>query len=104
MLEQVLYEPRQESRQQTQQSLYTSRDLESLSVITLYTGKLTIRPLGNTQMHIHEGAGGSAHIKTRDNQYQNLSSYNAAMMDLLLDRAGLPKIKTTTKGSNTGRT
>ena len=77
-----------------QQTYFVVGDLEFLSASALYTPKLTIRPLGpNSQIHIHEGSGGTAHIKTRDNQYQNLNSYQAAMMDLLLDKAKMPKIQ-----------
>lgn len=71
--------------------------LQSFSASVLYYGggvKMTIRPLGpNTSLHIHEGPGGTAHIKTRKNEYQHLGSYEAAMLDLLMDKAGLPKIK-----------
>ena len=89
------YQPMQTQRtQERHQTYFVVGDLEGLSASALYTPKLTIRPLGpNSQLHIHEGPGGNAHIKTRDNQYQNLSSYQAAMMDLLLDNAKKPKIK-----------
>jgi len=86
------YQPMVSEQRQT--TYFVVGDLESLSASALYTPKLTIRPLGpNSQLHIHEGPGGTVHIKTRDNQYQNLSSYQAAMMDLLLDKAKMPKIQ-----------
>ena len=92
MLEQIAYHLPRIS--EAKQRVYQVGDLESLSASALYSGKITIRPLGpNSQLHIHEGSGGTAHIKTRDNQYQNLSSYQAAMMDLLLDKAKMPKIQ-----------
>ena len=54
---------------------------------------LTIRPLGdNSQLHIHEGIGGIAHIKTRDGSFHHLNSYDAAMLDLRLDTAGIKRI------------
>ena len=84
--------------EQRQQTYFVVGDLESLSASALYTPKLTIRPLGpNSSLNIHEGSGGTAHIKTRlkvdGSQYQNLNSYEAAMMDLLLDKAKMPKIQ-----------
>ena len=84
-LESMMDSYRPIASEQRQQTYFVVGDLESLSASALYTPKLTIRPLGpNSQLHIHEGQGGTAHIKTRDNQYQNLNSYQAAMMDSLL--------------------
>ncbi len=47
---------------------------------------LTIRdfPVSGVQLHIHEGPGGTAHLKTKKNEYFNLNSYDAAMADLEL--------------------
>jgi len=102
-LEQMFeYRPRVSG--QKQQTYFVVGDLESLSSVALYTGKITIRPLGQTQIHIHEGAGGSANIKYRDGTRTPISSYEAALLDLQLDKAGYAKIQTTTKGSNNGRT
>jgi len=110
-LEMLAYEGQRTSERR--QVVYVVGNLEALSASVLYYGKgnaimpgeLTIRPLGpNTQLHIHEGSGGTAHIKTRDGQYQNIGSYEAAMLDLELDMAGVLKIEKTTKGSNKGRT
>ena len=45
MLEQVLYQPRQQAREQ--EVLYSRNDLESLSVVVLYTGPIIrITPTG----------------------------------------------------------
>jgi len=57
--------------------------------------KLTIRdfPASGFQLHIHEGEGGTAHIKTYDGRYANISSYEAAIADLLADKLKLLKIK-----------
>ena len=110
-LEQSLYgvRPVEELR------VYQVGDLESLSAVALGYGSgpkmpgelgggLTIRPLGkNSSLHIHEGAGGTAQIKTNKNEYQNLNSYNAAILDLLMDYAGIKKVKTTDKCERKGR-
>ncbi|MBU2616977.1 MAG: hypothetical protein KKB79_03295 [Nanoarchaeota archaeon] len=115
MLEQTLgYAPLQTQRvSQERQRVYQIVDLESLSASALYygegnvimPGELTIRPLGpNVQLHIKEGAGGTAHLKTRDGQYQNLGSYEAAMLDLVLDEHGIPRIRRTDKSERKGRT
>jgi len=103
-LEQTLemYQP-SVSQERQQATYFILGDLENLSVSALYTGKMTIRPLGQTQIHIHEGAGGSANIKYRDGTRTPISSYEAALLDLQLDKAGYTKIQTTTKGSNKGR-
>ncbi len=104
------YLPR--ATQQTQQDYFVVRGLEQLSAIVLYTGEpcgeigggLTIRPISpNVSLHIHEGAGGTAQLKTFKNEYQSLSSYEAAMLDLLMDDAGLKKILTTDKCKRKGR-
>jgi hypothetical protein len=102
-LEQMMYQPMQAQRtEQAAQRTYAVVDLDYLSASALYTGRpcgesaprLTIRPIGpNTQLHIHEGSGGTAHIKTRQGEYQNLNSYEAAMLDLQMDRAGILRIK-----------
>lgn len=44
---------------------------------------LTIRdfPASGFQLHIHEGAGGTAHLKTYKGEHLLLSSYDAAMAD-----------------------
>jgi len=97
--------------EERQQTYLVVGDLESLSASALYGygnggdsgGRMTIRPLGNTQIHIHEGAGGSANIKYRDGTRTPISSYDVAMIDSLLDSFGMSKIQTTTKGSNKGR-
>jgi len=89
--------------QERQRTYFVVGDLENLSASALYSGKITIRPLGQTQIHIHEGAGGSANIKYRDGTRTPISSYEAALLDLQLDKAGYAKIQTTTKGSNKGR-
>jgi hypothetical protein len=97
------YQPRvaQEERQQT---YFVVGDLESLSASALYSGDLTIRPISsNVSLNIHEGAGGTAHLKIKGKEYQNLSSYEAAMIDLQMDKAGLSKIYTTDKCDRTGR-
>ena len=103
MLEQIAYEILR--TEQRQQAYFVVGDLESLSASALYYGKgnavmpgerisLTIRPLGpNSALHIHEGKDGTAHIKTRKNEYVQITSYKAAMIDLLLDEAGVKKIK-----------
>ena len=116
MLEQTLemYSPAQVQRTEPgRQTVYVISDLESLSASALYygqgnvtmPGEMTIRPLGpNVQLHIKEGAGGTAHLKTRDGEYQNLGSYEASMLDLLLDKYGVKKIKTTDKSERKGRT
>jgi len=96
-LEQSLYE----ARPVEDLRVYQVGDLENLSAVALGYGtgsgggiKMTIRPLGpNSQLHIHEGEKGTAHIKTRKGEYQNLNSYDAAMIDLQLDKAGVIKIK-----------
>jgi len=107
-----MYQPIQTQRTQERQTTYfVVGDLESLSASTLYGygnsgdsgGRMTIRPLGNTQIHIHEGAGGSAHLKTAKKEYQSIGSYEAAMLDLLLDNAGMPRVNTTDKCDRTGR-
>jgi len=95
------------SKQPTQegQRVYTVVDLEHLSASALYTGepcggiglpvpRLTIRPIGpNTQLHIHEGIGGTAHIKTRRGEYQNISSFDAAILDAALEALGVKQHK-----------
>jgi len=109
-LEQSLYgvRPVEELR------VYQVGDLESLSAVALGYGSgpkmpgelgggLTIRPLGSSQIHIHEGAGGSANIK-HGKDSTPISSYNAALIDLLMDYAGIKKIETTDKGKRKGRT
>lgn len=96
-----MYQPMQTQKAQEGERVYTTVNLESMSVSALYTSdsgssgvRLTMRPIGpNSQLHIHEGEGGTAHIKTRKEEYQNINSYDAAMLDLLMDRARLPKIK-----------
>ena len=103
-LEQTLEMYQPAVSQERQQTYFVIGDLESLSASALYTGKMTIRPLGQTQIHIHEGAGGSANIKYQDGTRTPISSYEAALLDLQLDKAGYAKIQTTTKGSNKGRT
>jgi hypothetical protein len=61
---------------------------------------LTSRPLAipRLALHIHEGEGGSAHYKIDTKgkgkpDYHKLTSYEAAMIDLHLDRLGVKKIK-----------
>lgn len=53
--------------------------------------RLTIRdfPSSGFQLHIHEGEGGTAHLKTYKGEYINLSSYDAAMADLLVGQIGI---------------
>jgi len=116
MLEQTLemYQPLQTQRTEAREpTAYVVSDLESLSAVALYYGKgnpimpgeMTIRPLGpNVQLHIKEGAGGTAHLKTRDGQYQSLGSYEAAMLDLLMDEYEVKKIRTEDKSERKGRT
>ena len=62
--------------------------------IPLY-GNLTIRdfPASGFQLHIHEGAGGSAHILdyARSERYP-ISSYDAAMADVFADNSAIKKI------------
>jgi hypothetical protein len=105
-LEQTLerYQPMQMQRTQERERVYTFMNLESLSASALYSGDLTIRPISpNVSLNLHEGAGGTAHLKIKGKEYQNLSSYEAAMLDPQMDRAGLPKIYTTDKCDRTGR-
>jgi len=52
----------------------------------------TIRPMGQTQLHIHEGAGGSANISMKPLTGRPINSYEAAMMDLQFDCAGVKRI------------
>jgi hypothetical protein len=99
-----MYQPMQMQITRGGERVYTIVNLEYLSASVLYTGDLTIRPLGETQIHMHEGAGGAANIKYKDGTGTPISSYDAAMMDLLLDRANMPKIQTTDKGERRGRT
>jgi hypothetical protein len=111
--------------------VYQIRDLEYLSASALYIGSkpfkplgsrpinfaiipskplrtisnnLIIRPLGkNISLHIHEGAGGTAQIKTSKNEYQSLNSYESAMIDLQMDKVGLKKIYTNDNCKRIGR-
>ena len=113
-LEQSLQMYQPASRQLT---YFVVGDLESLSASALYYGSgpklplekgfgggLTIRPLGkSSSLHIHEGAGGTAQIKTSKNEYQNLNSYDASILDLLMDYAGIKKVKTTDNCERKGR-
>ncbi len=117
-LEQVLYEPSRKSEQKS----YKTSDLTYMSATALYTssdhgpavrmpvgrnGGLTIRPLGQTQLHIHEGAGGTAHIKYKDGTRTPIGGYDAAMMDLSLDLAAdkaMGRIRTKDKCKRKGRT
>ena len=57
--------------------------------------KLTIRnfPASGVQLHIHEGPDGTAHLKTHKNEYINVNSYDAAMMDYRMDKLNLPKYR-----------
>ncbi len=54
---------------------------------------LTIRdsPLGEFQLHIHEGIGGSAKLKTYGGLSKGIPSYDAAMLDLYGDKLGISK-------------
>ena len=42
-------------------------------------------------MHIHDGPGGTGHLKTYNNGYQNLSSNQAAMGELYARNLGIGK-------------
>jgi hypothetical protein len=83
----------------SQDRMYQTIDTYTAQTSALYSGKLvipkqlTIRdmPSIGAQLHIHEGPRGTAHIKTYKNQYLNMNSYDAAMLDLLLDKAKNPK-------------
>ena len=48
-------------------------------------------PNSNFQLHIHDGPGGTGHIKTYDGGYQNLSSNQAAMGELYARNMGIGK-------------
>lgn len=77
--------------------MYTTIDVYASGTAALYTPKpkpnLVIRdlPASGLQLHIHEGHGGTSHLKTYKGDYININSYDAAMMDWELDRliAGL---------------
>ena len=105
MLEQIAYEIPRVS--EARQEVYRVGNLESLSAVALYYGsggsplgslgsfgivstplmksgeKLTIRdfPASGFQMHIHEGDGGTSHLKTYNGEKILMSSYDAAMAD-----------------------
>ncbi len=90
--------------------VYTIVDLEYLSASALYSsgplggsGPLTIRPFSGFDLHIHEGAGGSANIKYPDGSHTLLDSYDAAMADLLADNLGILKYLKTDKSERRGR-
>jgi hypothetical protein len=119
MLEQIAY---QIPRELGEDRIYTVRDLEYLSAVELYgsgplkiggfkplgriggglgsgplkpslpSKPLTIRPFSSFDLHIHEGAGGTGHIKYPDGSRTLLNSYDAAMADLWADRLEIKKI------------
>jgi len=97
--QQLLYEPRSFEPRQSREKVYTIVDLEYLSASVLYSGDsgsgpLTIRdfPASGFQLHIHEGAGGSANIKPYGSKKGiPISSYDAAMADLLADKLDIAK-------------
>ncbi|MFB6226212.1 MAG: hypothetical protein ABEJ02_02575 [Candidatus Paceibacteria bacterium] len=112
MLEQIAYEVAPRLQRPQSQSTYQVSYLENLSATALYdsgdpsdsgNSGLTVRPIGETQLHYHEGHGGTAHIKYKDGTKTPLNSYQAAMTDLQMDKAGVPKIKTSDKGTSKGR-
>lgn len=72
----------------------------SSGLYELYTGgsggiKLTIRdfPASGFQLHIHEGEDGSANLKTYNGERIPISSYDAAMADLLANKLKIKKIE-----------
>ena len=107
-------------RTQERQVVYHIGDLESLSATALYYGtkgsplgspgafgivktplmksdrgeNLIIRdfPISGFQLHLHEGEGGTGHLKTYDGDKIPLSSYDAAMADLFAGKLDIKKI------------
>ena len=72
-------------------------DEKSLSIVDL--------PSLSVQIHIHEGAGGSANVKGYGSlKGEQISSYDAAMADYYAEGLGLKRISKQDKKERRGRT
>ncbi len=70
---------------------------------SMSSGPLTIRPFSGFELHIHEGAGGTGHIKYPDGTKELLDSIDAAIADLHADELGIPRYIKLDKCKRTGR-
>ena len=57
--------------------------------------ELTIRdmPASGVQLHIHEGEGGTAHLRTYNREKILMDTYSAAMLDFYLEQSGNKQIR-----------
>ena len=80
-------------------SMHQTVDTYDVGTQVLYSSGpskgLTIRdmPSVGLQLHIHEGVGGSANLKTYGGQHVGINSYDAAMMDYKMDQLGYNKLR-----------